>query len=216
MLTFTCKKEIFHQNLEILRAILDKITADDVDLHPQFMRDSLWNRPNKAPVTYIDIFEDRNVSMGIFILKPGMRLPLHDHPEMYGLIKVLTGTVKITNFSLRKDYAHEHYSHSINAPSHITVERNADLIVDNSSEPCILDPLVGNLHEIESVEGPAAFLDVLAPPYETEIIGNGQRKCTYYKILKEIAPRIFKLEEINAPSWFWNDTYPYTGPQILT
>ncbi|KAF5285687.1 hypothetical protein FQR65_LT13072 [Abscondita terminalis] len=191
MLTFTCKSEIFHQNLEILRAILDKTTSDDVDLHPQFMQESLWGRPNKAPATYIDIYEDKNLSMGIFILKPGISIPLHDHPQIAG----------------------EQHSENSNG---ITAERNVDLIVDSASEPCVLDPFNGNLHEIESVGGPAAFLDVLAPPYHTNIFGNGPRKCTYYKILKEIAPKRFKLEEISAPSWFWSDTYPYTGPQIFT
>ncbi|KAF5276274.1 hypothetical protein FQA39_LY06623 [Lamprigera yunnana] len=172
MLTFTCRKEVFYQNLEILRAVLDKTTADDVDLHPQFLTESLWNRSNKAPVTYVDIYEDRNLSMGIFILKPGMRLPLHNHPQMYGLLKVLAGTVKITSFSLSRDVPEEKpmQSNNINQPlSSIIVERNSDLIVDSASEPILLDPFKGNLHEIESVGGSAAFLDILSPPYETEM-----------------------------------------------
>uniref|UniRef100_A0A1Y1JVC2 2-aminoethanethiol dioxygenase n=1 Tax=Photinus pyralis TaxID=7054 RepID=A0A1Y1JVC2_PHOPY len=212
--TFTCKKEIFHQNLEILHAVLDKITADDVDLHPQFMKESLWMRPNKAPVTYIDIFEDDKVSMGVFILKPGMRLPLHDHPQMYGLIKVIAGTIRITSFSLYTELLSENQHKNRLESDSVMAERNLEMVADASSEPCMLDPNKGNLHEIESVGGPAAFLDVLSPPYRTPITGNGPRLCTYYKVIKEMEPHIFKLEKIEAPSWYWNDTFPYTGPQV--
>ncbi|KAK5644456.1 hypothetical protein RI129_005756 [Pyrocoelia pectoralis] len=215
--TFTCRKDVFHQNLEILHAVLDKITADDVDLQPQFMKESLWARPNKAPVTYIDIFEDSNVSLGIFILKPGMRLPLHDHPQMYGLIKVIAGTIKISSFSLKIEVqGKQTLPHTTRMESEsVIAEKNVDVIVDVNSEPCILDPYKGNLHEIESVNGPAAFLDVLAPPYKIPITGNGPRICTYYKVINEIEPHIFKLEKMEAPSWYWNDTFPYTGPSVI-
>ena len=33
---------------------------------------------------------------------------------------------------------------------------------------CILSPDKSNIHKIESVEGPAAFLDILAPPYNID------------------------------------------------
>lgn len=48
------------------------------------------------------------------------------------------------------------------------------------SEPCLLTPLQDNLHQIIAVEGPAAFLDILAPPYNAD---DG-RDCHYYRILQ--------------------------------
>jgi cysteamine dioxygenase len=38
-------------------------------------------------VTYIGIYEDRDISVGIFIIRCGRRIPLHTHPGMHGLIK---------------------------------------------------------------------------------------------------------------------------------
>ena len=89
VVTFTCNREVFQQNLDLLKNLLNKIGARDVNLNPRFMGEQLWNSPGKAPVTYIDIVENNVLTMGVFVLKPGMRLPLHDHPQMYGLIKVL-------------------------------------------------------------------------------------------------------------------------------
>lgn len=62
--TFRGNKEEFQQNLQCLKACLDKTTAKDVNLRPEFMTTSLWERPGKAPVTYIDIYEDQHFDIG--------------------------------------------------------------------------------------------------------------------------------------------------------
>ena len=54
---------------------------------------------NKAPVTYIPVSENKDVSMGIFIIREGQGIPLHDHPHMHGIIKCLKGNLKITSFT---------------------------------------------------------------------------------------------------------------------
>lgn len=230
--TFSCGKEVFYKNLEVLTSLLDKTRATDVDLHPQFMSEQLWKRKNKAPVTYVDIYDDPNLSVGIFILKPGMKLPLHDHPHMYGLIKVIAGVIKITSFSLNTEATRKAGGAGFKSKTNwtfvidfflgdnffrneLTAELNSEVLATSESSSCVLEPEKGNLHEIESVGGPAAFIDILSPPYETYIPNVGPRKCSYYKLVKELAPKVFKLEETGSPSWYWNDTFPYTGPQLL-
>lgn len=231
--TFTTSKEVFHKNLDLLTSLLDRTRATDVDLHPQFMSEQLWKRKNKAPVTYVDIFDDPNLSVGIFILKPGMKLPLHDHPDMYGLIKVIAGVIKITSFSLNTEatkkaggdrfHCNTPWSSVINFfvgdnnffRNELTAELNSEVLATPETGSCVLGPEKGNLHEIESVGGPAAFIDILSPPYETYIPNVGPRKCSYYKVVKEVAGNVFKLEETGSPSWYWNDTFPYTGPQLV-
>lgn len=52
-----------------------------------------------------------------------------------------------------------------------------------TSGPCLLTPLRDNLHHIDAVEGPAAFLDILAPPYSPD---DG-RDCQFYKVLQTVA-----------------------------
>lgn len=231
--TFSSTKEMFHKNLEILTTHLDRTKVTDVDLHPQFMSEQLWKRKNKAPVTYVDIYDDPNLSVGIFILKPGMKLPLHDHPHMYGLIKVIAGVIKITSFSLNTEATKKAggdrsdcktpWSSVINFflgghsffRNELTAELNSEELATPDTKSCILEPDKGNLHEIESVGGPAAFIDILSPPYETYIPNVGPRKCSYYKVIKEVTTNVFKLEETSSPSWYWNDTFPYTGPQLV-
>ncbi|XP_018324432.1 2-aminoethanethiol dioxygenase-like [Agrilus planipennis] len=211
-------KGVFHSNLALLKTMLERITAEDVGFDPLFMSDALWNRPHKAPVTYVNIYENDVLSVGIFVLKPGMKLPLHDHPQMYGLIKVIAGKIKITSFSLNTEKTvkvESNVEDNIFVPKTHVVEMNTEIIADISSESCCLEPDSKNLHEIESLDGPAAFLDILSPPYETLIESNGKRKCTYYKIKKELSPSVFVVEETNSPSWFWSDSYPYTGPELV-
>ncbi|XP_071528075.1 regucalcin-like isoform X2 [Panulirus ornatus] len=48
----------------------------------------------------MQIYEDNDVTICIFILKRGVRLPLHDHPGMYGLLKVVHGCVSVQSYSL--------------------------------------------------------------------------------------------------------------------
>ena len=38
-----------------------------------------------APVSYINIFESKHFTLGVFILKNGVSIPLHDHPGMHGI-----------------------------------------------------------------------------------------------------------------------------------
>ena len=47
-----------------------------------------------APVTYIDLFENHVATLGIFVLNNVFTLPLHDHPSMFGFVKVLFGKVR--------------------------------------------------------------------------------------------------------------------------
>ncbi|XP_060529375.1 2-aminoethanethiol dioxygenase [Cylas formicarius] len=222
--TFTSKNDAFCANLQILLTLLDKINVEHVNLLPQFMTDQLWNQPGKAPVTCIEIYEDENVSMGIFILKPDGKLPLHNHPDMHGLIKVIAGKVKITSYSINTEKTKEVDLRSfgdgstpirpLSRSNILTAELVSVSIASTKSAPCVLEPHHKNLHEIQSLEGPAAFLDILAPPYDSPIVNNTQRQCSYFTKLSQVTPGIFRLKEIRSPSWYWTDSCPYTGPPI--
>lgn len=65
-----------------------------------FSRNSVLHR--KVPVTYVHVFKDRNVSIGTFVLREGAEIPLHDHPCMHGLLKVIYGQVKIQSYTLQQ------------------------------------------------------------------------------------------------------------------
>lgn len=101
---------------------------------------------------------------------------------------------------------------------------------DNSG-PCLLTPVQDNLHQIDAVDGPAAFLDILAPPYDPD---DG-RDCHYYKVLqpvggwegtdgksneqqqveeKEKDEEVMWLLEVPQPEDFWCVGEPYPGPTV--
>jgi hypothetical protein len=46
-------------------------------------------------VTYLDIHDDAAMTIGIFQLPPGARMPLHDHPGMTVFSRLLYGTLHV-------------------------------------------------------------------------------------------------------------------------
>lgn len=104
-----------------------------------------------------------------------------------------------------------------------TVFRSSAEYTENSG-PCLLTPLQDNLHQINAVEGPAAFLDILAPPYNVD---DG-RDCHYYRVLQtleegrtdeqhgdaEKKEKVTWMLEIPEPEDFWCGPEPYPGPAV--
>lgn len=73
------------KNFEKLRCLIDQITAEDVYVDRKILD---FVRIQPAPMCVIDVFENQDITIAIFILKTGVTLPMHDHPEMHGLLKV--------------------------------------------------------------------------------------------------------------------------------
>ena len=100
----------FKANLRELKQLMTGLKSSDLGLeHSETIKgisgrrsplSGLFRRTaNEAPVTYIKVLEDIDVSIGIFIVKAGSRLPLHNHPNMYGLLKVVYGMVDVKIYS---------------------------------------------------------------------------------------------------------------------
>uniref|UniRef100_A0A8C4Q9P4 Uncharacterized protein n=1 Tax=Eptatretus burgeri TaxID=7764 RepID=A0A8C4Q9P4_EPTBU len=93
--------------------------------------------------------------------------------------------------------------------------------LDTFHQPCILTPEKGNIHEVSAVFGPAAFLDILAPPYDDK----AGRPCHYYRACSSLdgvswdrderseSPDWW-LMEIPQPSTFWCGGQAYFGPCV--
>lgn len=56
------------------------------------------NQQQQPPITYLHLFEDDEMSMGIFCLPAGATIPLHDHPDMTVFSRVLYGQLFIQAF----------------------------------------------------------------------------------------------------------------------
>lgn len=92
-------------------------------------------------------------------------MPLHDHPSMTVICKVLFGSIRIRTM--------------------VWSDREAGLARDlgerslgPADEPLIVEPEPGTLHAIEAIED-CAFLDLFSPYYDD------QRECTYFAVASD-------------------------------
>ncbi|EEB14276.1 conserved hypothetical protein [Pediculus humanus corporis] len=170
--------------LNELRSLANEITISDIGrlrniLNPNELKEFMFKK--KTSLDYIPVYEDYSITVGVFLLKQGTKLPIHDHPNMHGIIKVLQGKLKITSYSvidiessINGIYSSMYYNHPLKVIKH------PEVILTNENECCMLTPTEKNIHEVECIEGPAAFLDILSPPYED---GSSEepRTCHYFQ-----------------------------------
>lgn len=213
-------RQSFEENFQTLTSLADKVTANDVKLDTRLL-DRTFNAigRRKPPVTYIEIYEDDSVTIGIFILRSGVKLPLHDHPGMHGILKVIFGTVSIQSYNVVP--LNNTAYNDIEESEHMLAEKLPITTISQSDKACTLTPSERNLHEICSIDGPAAFLDILAPPYETEplnVTNLKDRSCHYFEevplITQIYGENVKKLRVTPSPPEFWSDSAPYKGPEL--
>ncbi|KAM8924420.1 2-aminoethanethiol dioxygenase [Pelodytes ibericus] len=231
----------FAENVGQLKKLVGEIRAEDLKIRPRKNPQAPISVPHNPPVTYMHICETDCFSMGVFLLKSGTSIPLHDHPGMHGMLKVLYGKLRISGLDKMAEpptapAAKELHFNPPLPPYQWASLRRAVLRsvgeFSESSPPCLLSPHRDNLHQISAVDGPAAFLDILAPPYDPD---DG-RDCHYYKLLQQVpvsssetpgrpegdgphqagasVSREVWLLEIPQPEDFWCGGEPYPGPKV--
>lgn len=198
--------EAFRDCLVRLQRTIGQVTCKDVNLDEKLLHalSKTTNGGSAAPVTYISLYESRAFSMSIFIIRRGERIPLHDHPGMFGVLKVLHGSGTICSYSAQRPHSGDE--------AVLEAQRHPDLTVAPDSAPCCLTPTERNLHEIRALDGPLAFLDILAPPYD-----GVERDCHYYSVAPPPASETtsaVRLRRVAPPRDFWCDSAPYRGPPI--
>ncbi|XP_064630875.1 2-aminoethanethiol dioxygenase-like [Lineus longissimus] len=219
----------FLDNFNRLKRMIRHVTAADIDFNQELVKSNELFKPEggKAPVTYIGLWEDDCFSMGVFVLKNGVTLPMHDHPGMHGLCKIISGTVDVkrytalvsNNVAIPSELA-EKYT---NWKKYLQPARRTPVTRINAEtdlDACCLSPIEENFHEIQAINGPAAFLDILAPPYNSTEINV----CHYFKDVtpkssdtgqsESCVPAVSWLLRVPQPLDFWCDTHPYTGPPL--
>lgn len=147
---------------------------------------------NGSCVRYLHVAEIvGRYSIGIFVFPPHAIIPLHDHPDMCVLSRVLYGDLTKRSLDLEQETAVTRSSWlstmfgrgSSSSRSNKKVPTNAKRAFHRETEylqaPAVtmLFPLEGNLHEFTAGAQGAAVLDVLLPPYEGD-----DRECTFYSI----------------------------------
>lgn len=215
-------------NLGKLKTMMDGLRQEHFGFDQTLNDPATWKRKHKAPCTYIEVYQDSQVNMSIFVLRPGFKMPLHDHPHMHGLLKVISGAVQIRSFSeypltqnidpakfelLAKEEAKRLASGSPKKRT-LFAEISKNSVCAENSQTCVLTPTLSNYHEIQALDTPAAFFDILSPPYDTLIEEIGPRRCSYYTVSEEIATNVVQLTEDEMPDCFYCDQAPYLGPTL--
>ena len=233
----------FEAGLVRLRGLVNLLTANDLGLqNSEALRDqAAQNQPNVQPrLTYINVFENPDVSIGVFIIHPNAVIPLHNHPKMYGIVKCLHGKIRLTSFTQKTNeeigeltlpniltvpgqYKFE-FEKGIVFPSSPDQAGGSGTTINKESSCSFLTPKLRNYHELRTVsgEGPAAFIDILAPPYSMDdYTGEDRRDCDFFKVeslptsqgdVEDQSTTWLRLVEV--PENYFCDYEDYNGPVV--
>ncbi|GMI90973.1 HYPOXIA RESPONSE UNKNOWN PROTEIN 29, plant cysteine oxidase 1 [Hibiscus trionum] len=149
---------------------IDEFSSDGSPSSSQAMiSNGLISGQGVSEITYIHIHECDKFSMGIFCFPAGSVFPLHDHPGMTVLSKLLYGSVYIKAYDWVRGENCSPRSSGVAATA-------IDGIFNAPCEPSVLFPRNGgNIHSFTALT-PCAILDVLSPPYSDDF----GRPSTYY------------------------------------
>ncbi|XP_020114643.1 plant cysteine oxidase 1-like [Ananas comosus] len=193
-----------------LQDLLDAMEPADVGIdgssdYENKSQDGLIFGQAIAQITYIHIHESDHFSIGVFCFPAGAKIPLHDHPRMVVLSKVLYGSARVKS-----------YDWVTTPKSKPNMSGLAKVVAENQllQAPCKASVLFprsgGNIHSFTAVT-PCAILDVLAPPYSEEL----GRPSTYFSDIPIASvPGFAILEKIEMPDDLNVAGAPYVGPEL--
>ena len=224
-LSKTPHKDI-HKHVSSLKELVKNLKCEDVAFDKRILQDNTKftysPRSHDAPVTYVHVCENEAFSAGVFIVRNGARLPLHDHPNMSGLLKMIHGQAAVQCYTETNEEVPDFVKQEVPVWKQENIKRvvaSPEHVIDTNSEPCVLTPSDSNIHEIRATGGVAAFFDILFPPYDQI---SGSRLCRYYKLVwpSTVQERSKNLEEqylieIPQPRDFWCNSLPFEGLSIL-
>eukprot|EP00189_Rhodosorus_marinus_P007867 CAMPEP_0184754370 /NCGR_PEP_ID=MMETSP0315-20130426/44588_1 /TAXON_ID=101924 /ORGANISM="Rhodosorus marinus, Strain UTEX LB 2760" /LENGTH=261 /DNA_ID=CAMNT_0027233787 /DNA_START=112 /DNA_END=897 /DNA_ORIENTATION=+ len=120
-------------------------------------------------ITFLNITEQANYSLGIFVMPPNTTIPLHDHPGMTVFTKVLWGELEVEAYDIVAKCQGDNNEY-------VALKRGTSLTRDNEVRYLTKDN--GNIHQFHAKKWTAVF-DLAVPPYDP---WNG-RPCNYFRVL---------------------------------
>eukprot|EP00803_Ostreobium_quekettii_P009487 evm.model.scf_2912EXC.2 EVM.evm.TU.scf_2912EXC.2 scf_2912EXC:5509-6318(+) len=166
---------------------LKEVPIEELGLVEPPARRTKWGGLAQS-ITYLPVKEVEMLHVGVFCMPANTVIPLHDHPGMTVLSRVVYGRVRVTSY----DWVEGAGWGSGGAAKRVGVVEAAGPA--GTSE---LLPTYANVHSLEALT-PSAILDVLAPPYAP---WQG-RDCTYFRAVPrpDGGQNDVLLEPIMAPA----------------
>lgn len=212
----------FEDSMRTLKSLLAQLKAADIGLAANdllFPRSLFYTR---LPVKFMDIHAEDDFTITAFVVSPNQQIPLHDHPDMYGLIKCIAGKIRVTSYSRlpadRPYVVPAIISSCISATDRVHLipcakQGDVEAVAEDESV-LVLTPDRGNIHEVRAEDGSSGFVDVLAPPYSQE------SDCRYFRVIGSAVDRSSEQEicwllPVHPPSNYWTQVIPYRGPNVV-
>ncbi|TYZ57259.1 hypothetical protein PybrP1_007861 [[Pythium] brassicae (nom. inval.)] len=150
-----------------------------------------------SDVHYWKLWESDTIDIGIFFMPPNSHIPLHNHPGMSVVTRILYGAVNIRSYDLVSSEELENGPVAADELAASTETSASTEIVGSNPEvkwarvsregsyasesTMWLDPRRFNLHQIHAAsDNGCALLDIMIPPYN-----NADRDCHHFQILEE-------------------------------
>jgi len=171
------------------------------------------------PLEYLKLHDSPAFTLGVFCFPENGKIPLHDHPGMTVVSKLVYGRLRVRSF----DWADANETgKEINPKTGVAtfVPRKAVVVADRElgqtpTPPLALYPRDANVHTFTAL-APSAMMDLLTPPYA---VGNG-RDCHYFVEVDAPAergaprPNEAWLLESECPESFVVNAGLYAGPKL--
>lgn len=106
---------------------------------------------------------DPSFHASVFALAEGETIPLHDHPALDVISKVLCGRIRVQTFEWVDT-------------SSLLARECEEVVLGADDDALVLRKAPGTLHAVTAL-APTAFLDLFAPYYD-----DSERPCSYYKV----------------------------------
>jgi len=174
-------------------------------------------------IRYLGVYEDDDCTIGVFCIPAGSQIPLHDHPGMTVVSRVLVGSLRVTSYDWETPFTPVPGADADGPgwkppgePRNLqAVARRRPQVTLEGNDPArnthVLFPTTdGNLHAFEALTD-VAVLDVLAPPYAA----SRGRDCTYFREDEGADPdaESVLLREFEPPDVFQVTSGKYLGPK---